>query len=219
MRDLLETCRKAEDWQIELVCVQNGSQDRTGEILHELASTNNYISVVEVRINHGYGFGIRQGMQAASGEIVGYLDGDGQIAPQDVLRVLDRMRVDRAAKAVRTERKDGARRGFVSFCYNRLFRLLLGVPVQDANAKPKFLRKEDLAKLSLVSNDWFIDAEIMIKISALGIGWSEIPVEFHRRARGASNVRLRSIVEFLRNMARWRFGGLLEAWKQTTSQS
>ena len=210
---------RGDDREIGLICVQNGSRDRTGEILTRLARSNPSINVVSVETNQGYGFGIRQGLQAARGEVVGYLDGDGQVKPADVLRVLDRMKTQRAAKAIRVVRGDGLWRRLVSACYNALFKFLFCVRARDVNAKPKFLRKEDLAKLTLVSNDWFIDAEVMIKSSALGIEWVEEAVEFRKRASGTSNVRIGLIVEFLKNLLRWRYGRIYRTWKRTVLQS
>jgi glycosyltransferase involved in cell wall biosynthesis len=204
---------------VELVCVRNGSRDRTGEILDRLARANPRIHVVNVPVNQGYGYGVRQGLAAATGQVIGYLDGDGQVLPADVLMVLSRMETHRAAKAVRVTRDDGCQRRVVSAIFNFLFRALFGVRARDTNAKPKFLRKEDLAKLALVSNDWFIDAEVMIKCSALGIEWDETPVRFRERSGGSSNVRLGSMIEFLKNLGRWRFGSQYMSWKRTTLPS
>jgi glycosyltransferase involved in cell wall biosynthesis len=215
----LLTATRGADWDIRLACVQNGSCDDTGKILARLAQANPRVSIIEVPYNQGYGFGIRQGLAAATGEIVGYLDGDGQVQPSDMLRVLAGMQVARAAKAIRVVRGDGWRRRLVSGIYNTLFRVLFAIRARDANAKPKFLRKEDLAKLALVSDDWFIDAEVMIKTAALGIQWAEEPVEFRKRDGGKSNVRVGSIVEFLSNLARWRFGQTYKTWKRTTLRS
>lgn len=220
-RVVTELCEAASksDWDIELVCVQNGSRDRTGDVLSRLAQAHHEIAAVSVAQNRGYGYGVRQGFAAATGDIVGYLDGDGQVRPSDVLRVLSGMQVCRAAKGVRATRGDGCQRRLVSALYNTMFRLLFPVGTGDANAKPKFLRKEDLVKLALVSDDWFVDAEIMIKMAALGVPWSEEEVEFRKRPGGSSNVKLSSIVEFLRNFWRWRFGPAYRSWKQTTLPS
>jgi glycosyltransferase involved in cell wall biosynthesis len=206
-------------WNIDLICVQNGSRDGTGQVLSRLAQADKRVKVVEVPVNRGYGYGIRQGLASATGNIVGYLDGDGQVRPADILRVLAGTQSCRAAKARRAIRGDGCQRRFVSMIYNTMFRGLFAVQAGDANAKPKFLRKEDLAKLALVSDDWFIDAEVMIKTAALGIKWAEEPVEFRKRDGGRSNVRIGSIIEFLRNLGRWRFGPTYKAWKRTTLQS
>jgi hypothetical protein len=97
-----------------------------------------------------------------------------------------------------------------------LFLVLFRVHSRDANAKPKFLRRSDLQLLDLVSDDWFIDAEVMVKTAALGITWAEHPVRFLKRQGGRSNVRLSTIKEFLANLLRWRFGGLYSTWRRRT---
>ena len=210
--DLAQACRRSE-WTIRLVCVQNGSRDRTGARLQQLAQTYPEVLVVEVPQNQGYGYGIQQGLLQASGEIVGYMDGDGQILPEDMLHVLGRMKSDRAAKAVRVWRGDGGLRQVVSWCYNRVFKILFRIPQRDVNAKPKFMRRADFLRISPISKDWFIDPEVMIKAAALGISWVEVPVEFRRRSRGQSSVRVQTALEFFRNLIRWRFGGQLPAWR------
>ena len=212
--DLLGVFRKS-DWQAQLVCVQNGSRDRTGAILHSLATANPDMLVVEVPENKGYGYGIQQGLKVTTGEIVGYIDGDGQVLPENMLQVLERMESERAAKAVRVWRSDGRLRRVISWCYNLLFGLFFNVSHRDANAKPKFLRRIDFTVIAPISNDWFIDPEIIIKAAALGIVWSEVPIEFGRRNKGQSHIRPQTVTEFLINMIRWRFGAYLEQWRRT----
>jgi len=207
------------DFDVDLVCVQNGSRDRTGEILARLGQTNPRITIVNIATNRGYGFGVRQGLTTATGTIIGYSDGDGQAQPADVIRVLGSMRTHRAAKAIRIIRNDGWQRRFVSAIFNALFHFLFRVRPRDANAKPKFFHKEDLTKLALESDDFFIDTEVMIKVEALGITWAEEPIEFCKRVGGASSVRLSSIMEFLYNLLRWRFGQGYRTWKRTTLPS
>lgn len=216
---LLAAGRQSE-WEVDLVCVQNGSLDQTPQLLQALAAENPDVSIVKVPVNRGYGHGVCEGLRQAGGEVVGYLDGDGQISPDDVFQTLAGMRTHRAAKAIRVERQDGWQRRGISWCYNQLLRVLFAVLFRvhsrDANAKPKFLRRSDLELLKLVSDDWFIDAEIMIKSAALGITWAEHPVRFLRRQGGRSNVRLGTIYEFLANLLRWRFKGLYSAWLTPT---
>ena len=181
--------------------------------MHAFGAQFAEVRVVAVPQNQGYGYGIQQGLLQASGEIVGYMDGDGQILPEDMLHVLGRMKTDRAAKAVRVWRGDGGLRQVVSWCYNRVFKILFRIPQRDVNAKPKFMHRSDFLRIAPISKDWFIDPEVMIKAAALGVVWVEVPVEFRRRSRGQSSVRVQTALEFFRNLIRWRFGGQLPAWR------
>lgn len=202
----------------EVVCVQNGSTDTTAERLLAAAATFSEVRIVTVPVNRGYGYGIRQGLSAARCAIVGYVDGDGQVLPEDIYRVLAPMETARASMATRIERGDGEQRRVVSFFFNALFRLLTRTRVRDVNAKPKFFLREDVERLALISDGWFIDGEIILKAGVLGIVWAQVPLRFQKRAGGRSHVRARTIIEFLRQLFSWRFGRRLAVWKRTLSQ-
>lgn len=197
----------------ELVLVNNGSRDGTGEILTRLAQECNAIRVVHVPLNIGYGWGIICGLRAATGPILGFMCGDGQIMPEDVVLVYRRIvehNLD-LCKVVRVVRDDGLQRKAMSIVYNVLFRVLFQIRSQDINGTPKLMRRGCYEALSLVSKDWFIDAEAMIKASKCGYRIGEVPVEFRPRENGQSHVKLTTIFEFFKNMVRYRIGG----WKES----
>ena len=80
-----------------------------------------------------------------------------------------------------------------------------GVRVWDVNGKPKGLTRAAYEALELESDDWFIDAEILLSARRRGLAVAELPVVFHRNEERESFVRPTAILEFLRNMARHRF--------------
>jgi N-formylglutamate amidohydrolase len=104
----------------------------------------------------------------------------------------------------------------VTGVYNLLFRVLFGYPHRDINGTPKVFTRELHQRLELRSKDWFVDAEVMLKAHDLGARFAEVEVEFHRREAGASHVRASAVVEFLRNMLRYRFQER-NAWKTQRS--
>src|SRR5438552_18121238 len=65
----------------EIVAVQNGSRDRTEEILNCLTKHLPQLRIVVVPVNRGFGYGLIQGMAASTGEVVGFMPGDGQVDP------------------------------------------------------------------------------------------------------------------------------------------
>ena len=191
----------------QLVLVNNGSTDGSAAILASLASRNAHVHVTTVPVNLGYGWGIICGLEEATGEIVGFMCADGQIAPVDVIRVYRRLiegTVD-LSKVVRVTREDGFQRRVMSAVYNRLFRLLFAVDAADINGTPKLMWRSRCAELDLSSKDWFIDAEVMIRAVERGFRVGEVPVNFAAREHGSSNVKLTTSLEFLRNMFRYRF--------------
>ncbi len=52
---------------------------------------------------------------------------------------------------------------WISYAYNGLFKLFFGLQIHDVNSKPKIIRREKYELLNLESDDWFADAEIMIR--------------------------------------------------------
>lgn len=195
----------------ELVLVNNGSRDRTGEMLDDMARRDPRIRIVTVPVNEGYGWGVSCGLAVCRGKAVGYMGGDGQIRPQDVVAVycLLRDRHLHLAKVRRVSRCDGWQRRVVTTICNVIFPLLFPVNTDDINGTPKIMRADVYRALRPRSRDWFIDAELMIKLGARGGTYGEIDVAFLPRAGGVSNVRPSSLLEFVRNIVRFLF----EPWR------
>ncbi|MHB2018504.1 MAG: glycosyltransferase family 2 protein [Candidatus Xenobia bacterium] len=205
---LLGALRTGPD-AFELVLVDNGSRDGTGRLIDELMAKHPEVRKVRVEVNQGYGWGVLCGLQSAVGAHVGFMGGDGQIDPIDVVALWRRavtQQVD-LAKVCRMRREDGWKRRVVTFFCNLIFPLVFPVRTRDINGTPKILRREVYEGLHLRSKDWFLDAEVMIKCGRLGCRIDEMPVTFLARAGGQSNVRLTTLWEFLLNIARARWGG------------
>lgn len=190
----------------ELILVDNGSRDATREIVARLAAADARVVPVSLDENAGFGGGVLAGLRASRGDLVGFMGGDGQVAAEDLVAVVRAARAGGfdLAKGRRIARHDGWRRRIVSVVYNGLFRLTFPCRVHDVNGSPKVMRRSLLESLRLVSRDWFLDAEIVIKASVLKARIGEVPLTFRRRHGGGSHVRLAALMEFARNMLRYR---------------
>lgn len=206
----LQTELAREGINHELVLVDNGSTDHTGQILARLAHENHAIKVVRVPVNQGYGWGIINGLRWASGDYLGFMGGDGQVKPPDVIKVFRKL-VDgeyQICKVTRYRREDGVTRRIVSLIFNKLFVYTFKVNVGDINGSPKIMTRQFYQKLNLSCKDWFLDAEVMLKAVALGASIGEVPVVFNPRLGGSSNVKIGTVCEFLRNMSTYRRKGV-----------
>jgi glycosyltransferase involved in cell wall biosynthesis len=206
----------------ELILVNNGSKDKTAQLLAELAAENaGRFKVITVPENLGYGWGVINGLNAASGDYIGHMGGDGQIKPEDVLTFYERIRDSRCdmVKAARVTRRDPLIRKVLSFFFNALFYLAFKTNTKDINGSPKIYKKEYLPIFRPVSKDWFLDAEEMIKAGYLKLKISEVPVEFLEREGGKSNVHWDTVLEFLKNMYDYRFGKGMKEWKRQVLKS
>ncbi len=216
--EVLEEVRKL-NIPFELVIVANFTKmsrafDRSPDIARELSRKNRQIVVVSVeREGTVYGWDVRSGINASSGEAIMYLDGDGQIPASAIGAVYEKFKSGSfdVVQARRDDRRDGFLRVLNSMLFNTFMRLLFPrVSVRDTNAKPKVLSRRILDRLDLRADDWFIDAEFVIKVSTLGLRIGEVPITFlpHRRQ---SHINFMSSITFFFQMVVYRFRTLLRS--------
>jgi glycosyltransferase involved in cell wall biosynthesis len=194
----------------ELILVGNyfeGSGDRTPEIVRELVATDPRI-VSQAEPKQGMmGWDLRSGLRKARGRYIAFIDGDGQMPIDDVGRLFTLIENDGfdLAKTYRVSRQDGWKRKLLSTGFNILFRMLFpSLKARDMNAKPKIMSRAAYEKMDLSSDDWFIDAEIMIEALHHSMKILELPTEFRRLARRGSFVSFAAVFEFLINICRYR---------------
>jgi glycosyltransferase involved in cell wall biosynthesis len=195
---------------LEIVAVDNGSRDRTGEILQQLSVRHATLVTARVETNVGYGNGLLAGLPRATAPWVGILCADGQVAAEDVAALFlaaERAQAPAVFKVRRRFRRDGLRRKIVSVLYNLLMAAVFpGLGSIDVNGNPKLLPRASLERMRLRSRDWFLDAEILLEARRLGLPVVESDVAGFARTGGASNVRASTCLEFARNILRARLG-------------
>ncbi len=189
----------------ELVLVGNyieGSDDETPAVVKAFAKTrSNVRTVVEPKVGM-MGWDMRMGLDAARGEYIGIIDGDGQFPPEFIVACLLKAKLQNLdlTKTYRVSRDDGLYRRLISSVFNKLFKLLFDIDVKDVNSKPKIIRRSKYELLQLESNDWFIDAEIMIRAHEAGLTIGELPVHFVANETRSSFVKPMAIFEFVSNL-------------------
>ncbi len=205
-------CLSGDKIDYEIVAVDNGSTDRTGEFLEDIRRKNPRVSICSVSPNQGYGWGIICGLRRAQGGLLGYMWGDGQVDARSLLDIYRRLKETpvHLCKAKRVEKTGYSLfRKLQSWTFNVAFNVTFGVDCSDINGCPKVMRREVYEKVNLTSRDWFIDSELMIKMARLGFSFSEVPVVYSKREKGQTHVRLSTVFEFVRNMIKARLGFLL----------
>jgi len=202
---------KGANIHLEIVAVDNGSTDQTGEIINRLATTDSRIIPVQVAVNEGYGNGILRGFRSAAGQWVGSIPADGQVDAEDVLRLFEAARVTNGlvlAKVRRRFRMDGLLRKAVSISYNFFFRALWpGIRTLDVNGSPKIVRREWLEVMNVQSKGWLLDPEMVVKAGYLGLRILELNVFARMRGTGLSHVRAGTCWEFFRDLLMMRLSG------------
>ncbi|HLX10280.1 MAG TPA: glycosyltransferase [Thermoanaerobaculia bacterium] len=194
----------------QLVLVGNyieGVRDVTPEVVRDLAAHDPRIVCSAAAKRGMMGWDMRSGLALGEGDCLAVTDGDGQVRAEDLARAyreLQRGGYD-LVKAARVRRGDGLTRKVISLVFNALFHLLFpGLRVRDVNAKPKVLTRAAYERLELESDDWFIDAEIMIEARRLGLRIGEVETEFLALTGRRSFIDLRTLLGFLVNLVRYR---------------
>jgi glycosyltransferase involved in cell wall biosynthesis len=205
---------------LELIAVDNGSTDRTGEIIKELAARFPSIVYHRVEVNQGYGFGIISGIAQCTAPWIGMIPADGQVDAEDVVRLYEAVLTTNGnvlGKVRRRFRMDGLYRKAVSASYNMFVRLLYpNLESIDVNGSPKLLPAHILKAMKLESKGWLLDPEIMIKAYYMGVHVMELNVFARMRGNGVSHVKVMTCWEFLQNLLKFR---LSKKWRQNFQEA
>jgi glycosyltransferase involved in cell wall biosynthesis len=196
------------DWEIILVGNYTaGSNDRTPQIARDIASQDSRIKALTKEKEGMMGWDMKCGFENVSGKVIAVTDGDGQFPLADVGRVYKKLLAEDLdmVKTFRAKRGDGWYRSTLSAMYNFIFKVFFpGFSCRDVNSKPKVFKADALRKMDLSSEDWFIDAEIMIKARRLKLKFAEIPTQFTKLDSRGSFVKPGAIIEFIVNMILFR---------------
>ncbi len=201
---------------LQVVAVDNGSTDRTAEVLFRVAAEEPAITVHQVSPNQGYGGGVLSGVPLCTTPWFGIIGADGQVDAEDVVRLYEAVIATNGrvlGKVRRRFRMDGLARKVISVSYN-LFVLLLWPRLGslDVNGTPKILPRDVVEAMELQSRNWFLDPEIMIKAHYMGIRVLEFNAFARMRGNGISHVRATTCWEFFRHLLEFRFSGELNRW-------
>jgi len=180
----------------ELVVVDDGSRDRTSEVLRGLVPQAPELVVIRLRRNFGQASALQAGFDRARGDIIVTLDGDLQNDPKDIPRLL--ARIDAGADVVsgwRVNRQDAMLlRKIPSWVANRLVRWATGVPIHDQGCSLKAYRREVVERLDLYSD---LHRFIAILTMPQGAAIQEIEVRHHPRVAGQSKYGLSRVLKVL----------------------
>ena len=194
----------------ELILVGNyheGAADSTPRVVEELARSNPKIKISAKPKQGMMGWDMKSGLALATGVNIAVIDGDGQVLISDIINVYQKIKQGDydLVKTHRISRGDGLKRKAVSFIFNTLTQILFpGIHSQDINAKPKIFTRAAFEKLDLTSDDWFIDAEIMISARRHGFRIFELPTNFLGLSGRKSFINATAILEFLLNLVKYR---------------
>ena len=178
----------------EIIIVDDGSRDRTGEIADRLAAADPHIKVVHHPANRGYGGAVISGLQAATLPYVLLCDGDGQFDAGEIAHLLPKVPRFDVVAGRRVKRADRLMRRLNGQAWTTLVRLLFGVKVSDVDCGFKLFKREFTRDLQLNARGAMISTELMVKVANRGARICEVDVGHLPRLAGEqSGANLRVI--------------------------
>jgi glycosyltransferase involved in cell wall biosynthesis len=168
----------------EVIVVDDGSRDRTGEIADRLAAANPHVKVVHHPVNRGYGGAVTSGIRASTQPYVLLSDGDGQFDPADIEKMTPFMPDYDVVAGYRARRADHLMRRINGQAWTTLVRVLLGITIRDIDCGFKLFKREMLDGLELRAHGAMISTELMARLAGRGAKVKEVEVRHLPRLTG-----------------------------------
>lgn len=190
----------------EIVIVNDGSEDRTAEVLAERAARYPFLRVITHSKNRGYGAALRSGFAACTKSLVFYTDGDGQYDPTELVDLIPRSDGCAMVNGYKRKRGDSLSRIVIGRLYHWTAKFLFGLVVRDVDCDFRLLRRDVLATLDLTADSGAICTELVRRVQETGQAIHEVPVHHYERMSGRSQFfRFRRILASLMMLLRlWR---------------
>lgn len=179
----LAVARRISD-DYEIIIVNDGSSDRTGEIADRLSRQYPEIRVVHHERNKGYGAALQSGFKSARKELVFYTDGDGQFNIEEITKLLPLIEEYDIVSGYRINRRDPVIRKVNAFLWGTLVNLLFKFKISDVDSAFKLYRREIFDQITMESQGALIDTEVLAKARAKGFTITEVGVTHYPRQAG-----------------------------------
>ena len=181
--------KKLKRKDVELIIVNNGSNDSTQSILVSLKKSYNFLKIIKLKKNIGYGNGILQGLKKAKGVFIAWTHADLQTDPYDVILGFKKYKKELSAKIF----IKGIRLGrpltdiFFTIAMSIFEMILLKKIFWDINAQPNIIHKKFLKKLHNIPLDFSFDLFFYYNAKKQKLKIYRYPVKFYKRKFGLSN--------------------------------
>lgn len=203
VKHFIPVYEKLKEDGFQLVLVDNGSEDNTRHEIEVLTAKLQWIELVHVKKNKGYGYGILQGLKKAKGEYLGWLHADLQIDPNNILTIDEELGKLKNPKNVFYR---GKRRNrplvdrFFTLGMSIYESMYLNTILYDINAQPTLFHRSLYEKFVNPPYDFSIDLYVYYIAKINGLDIRRINVIQRRRVEGTSswNTGMKSRIKLIK---------------------
>lgn len=191
---------------LEIVVVDDGSHDTTGEVVRAIAAEDPRVRLVVHPVNLGYGAAVRDAIWSATKELVFFTDSDLQFDVGELARFLPRLREADMVIGYRYSRSDPWYRRLFGHGWSWLVNVLFGYTARDVDCAFKVFRREVIDTIRVTSGGAMFSAEFLVRAKRAGFTIVEEPVgHYPRRAGSQSGARMDVILRAFRELLRMRW--------------
>ena len=178
---------KSEFPDVEIIVVNDGSDDETPNVAKQ-----NSVTLISHPYTIGNGGAIKTGARSANGDVLIFMDADGQHDPEDVRHLIEQVKAgfDMAVGARRNHSHANSARFIGNFFYNRLASWITGHEIKDLTSGFRAARRDKFCEfLHMLPNGFSYPTTITMAFFKSGYNVSYVSIEAKPRT-GKSHIRL-----------------------------
>jgi len=199
-----ESLRELTDWigrvaanqgyTYEVILVDDGSTDRSWDLIEELSAKNNSIKGIKFRRNYGKSAALFCGFAEANGEVVITMDADLQDSPDEIPVLFNKIKGDGfdLVSGWKKKRYDPISKTLPSKFFNGTARMVTGIKLHDFNCGLKAYRKDVIKSIEVYGEMHRYIPVLAKKAGFTKIG--EVPVQHQKRKYGVTKFGLERFI-------------------------
>jgi len=191
VKDALKIAPQVSE-DFEIIVIDDGSSDRTAQVVREIAKEFPQVRLVSHDKNRGYGAALKTGMDSATKDYIFYCDSDNQFDLSELPRLVDLIDEADLVIGYRLNRQDPWMRIVMARVYNLLVSIIFGLRVKDVDCGFKLFRRRilDQLPLTLRSKGYLLETALLVRSQKAGLRIKEVGVRHRHRARGSTSFEI-----------------------------
>ncbi|MGZ4703210.1 MAG: glycosyltransferase family 2 protein [Ilumatobacteraceae bacterium] len=173
--------------EVEVIVVNDGSADKSRDVLDALAKDRPWLRVIHHDVNGGYGKALLSGFDEAQNEWIFYTDGDAQYDAREAALLVPMATDDiDVVQGYKIGRGDPWHRKVIGRVYHHVVKRLFSLKVRDTDCDFRLFRRKLIIDRPLTSTSGVICVEMMRSWDRAGARFVETPVHHYFRPHGKS---------------------------------
>jgi glycosyltransferase involved in cell wall biosynthesis len=173
----------AKKW--EILVIDDGSQDKTGQIVKELGKKYKNVKLIKHQKNKGYGAALKTGLYNVKYDLIAFTDSDGQFDFREIKKFIPKLKKADLVIGYRKKRTDNYLRRFFAFLLRTWNIVLFGLNVKDVDCGFKVFKKKVINTIGRLKTESAItETEFIVRSKVNNFKIKEVGVNHHSRKKG-----------------------------------